>query len=81
VSDTKLSFLYTPLTDDVLLWHVLAGLVGLIILVMIINAITRRGAVSHTQTHVSMKRCSSCGWSGKVGRLVTTCPKCNASIR
>ena len=55
----------------------IAGGLGILLTVVLVYKFWPR---KHRNQHTEFANCTSCGWSGQVGKYARTCPGCNAKL-
>lgn len=57
--------------------RVIAAIVGVAVVLFILKRLLSR---PKTSAHVTLSRCSHCGWTGQVSRYKPVCPRCAKPI-
>jgi len=75
-----MEFMNLDLAAGYKVFHLVYGIAGFTAVLWVWNFLSRRAALKHTASHLAVKLCFECGWSGAASAHQKRCPKCNATL-
>lgn len=75
-----MEFLMSDLAAGYQVIHLLYVVAALTAVLWVWNFLSRRATLKHTASHLAIKLCHTCGWSGGASLHQKKCPKCNSTL-